>query len=80
MVSNLEALKSYLQAKVKNFQAGSIRNYLENWKSITSDSEILEIVNGLPIECSNLSQQVGTMYNNAFPADQVQFLDKELKL
>ena len=37
--------------KTDSFQAGNIKNVLENWKGITSDKYILDIVNhGLKLE------------------------------
>ena len=33
-----------LHARVKQFQGGQIKNFLENWQNITSDIEIIQII------------------------------------
>ena len=37
------------------FQAGSLKFYLDEWKRITSDKEILKTVTGLPVELNEFS-------------------------
>ena len=44
-----------MEYKVQNFKAGNIRNYLQNWKKLTSDSNILEIIkSGLKLNFSGV--------------------------
>ena len=47
-----------LEQKVKKFKAGSIRSCFEKWKLITSDSEILQTVSGMPINVSSKLQPI----------------------
>ena len=43
-VRYIEELKQYLRYKVQNFEAGSVRKHVNQWKSITTDIEILQTV------------------------------------
>lgn len=45
-------LVNYLQRKVECFKAGKLKDCYENWLKLTSDTEILDIVNGYKIEFS----------------------------
>ena len=46
-------IKPYLTGKVKQFQAGCIKNHFREWVSYTMDKEILESVSGLSLEFSD---------------------------
>ena len=43
-------MTTYLNKKVKYFQAGSISNQLFEWEKLTSDKEVLSTVCGMPLE------------------------------
>ena len=55
-VSNLAfnetIIKQYFMNKVEYFQAGQISNNFAQWQALTSDSEVLNMVQGLKIEFS----------------------------
>ena len=46
----LPALTEYFEKQVKIFEAGQISKHFSVWEKLTSDTEILSIVSGLPIE------------------------------
>ena len=46
-------IKPYLTEKVKQFQAGCIKNHFSEWASYTMDKEILGSVSGLSLEFSD---------------------------
>ena len=58
-------VKKLLIRHVENFQAGNIRQFLENWIKFTSDPEILDMVKGLHIDfdCLEHRDPVGLPYN-----------------
>ena len=45
--------KPYLTEKVKQFQAGCIKNHFREWASYTMDKKVLESVSGLSLEFSD---------------------------
>ena len=48
-----ESLLEELNQKVKSFKGGCIKSYLHNWKRLTSDEEILNMVEGLSINLTD---------------------------
>ena len=42
----------YFESRIKYFRAGVLKIYLSNWHTVTSDSETMQTVAGLPIELS----------------------------
>ena len=46
----LPYLLEYFENKIRHFRAGALKKYLSNCHTVTSDSETLETVGGLPIE------------------------------
>ena len=52
VIHSLE-IKPYLTEKVKQFQAGCIKNHFREWASYTMDKEILGSVSGLSLEFSD---------------------------
>ena len=43
-------IKTYLTERVKQFQAGCIKNHFSEWPSYTMDKEVLGSVSGLSLE------------------------------
>ena len=54
----LHDLLEYLKNKVSNFQAGRLSSYVEQWKLLTSDEFILDMVTGAHIELLSTPFQV----------------------
>jgi hypothetical protein len=54
----LHDLLEYLKNKVSNFQAGRLSSYVEQWKLLTSDEFILDVVTGAQIELLSTPFQV----------------------
>jgi len=46
-----------LQHKVKTFKAGNLANFLSKWKSITTDTEIIDMVTGTTLEFESIPVQ-----------------------
>jgi len=46
----LPSIIKLLEQRLKTFKAGKLTEYLDAWKSITNDSEILDMVMGTTIE------------------------------
>lgn len=58
--------------EVENFQAGNIQNYYENWKEITSDKNILDIVkNGVRIDFSEIPSHKEMGYMSYSPQEKI---------
>ena len=72
-------LKPYLTQKVKQFQAGCIKNHFSGWASFTMDKEILRSVSGLFLKFLKLPH-----YHNGlkmrFSSKEVLFLADEINL
>ena len=52
---NLEFIITYLKEKIKSFQGGNLKNYLNVWKEITSDQSILKTVGGLDLDSEEIN-------------------------
>ena len=64
---------------MNNFEAGSIQYNLENWKKITSDKNILDIVrNGLKLEFKNEPPEKDA-FEYPRPKQEWEIIDKEIK-
>ena len=64
----------------KKFHAGILKNYSNNWKKLTSDKNILDIVLNCHIEfIDNPPVQNGTPYQRMFDKNQVNILEKSSK-
>ena len=46
----LPLLTEYFERQVNNFEAGQLSKHMPDWLKLTSDTEILTLVSGLPIE------------------------------
>ena len=56
-LSTVNNILCYFEHKVKYFKAGALRAYYEQWQSLTSDTEILQMISGQPIEFSQMPCQ-----------------------
>jgi len=76
-VRNVEPLKYYLRRKICKFEAGLLKHHFNQWKSITTDIEVIQTITGLPIPITELPQ---TPYKS-YPVDlkRKQFIDEEIK-
>ena len=45
-IENMVSSKFNLDCKVKNFQGGQVSQHYSHWEKLTSDSNILSIING----------------------------------
>ena len=64
-ISKLEAciLNKNLKQHIELFQAGRTKSFLQIWKSLTSDREILTKVSGLPIDLEGEIPLESRIYN-----------------
>lgn len=56
-------LLSLFWSQVKTFKEGKISHYMDCWRVITSDSEVLSTVKGMPIEFVNLPPSIVARVN-----------------
>lgn len=63
----------------KNFTAGKIAGHYENWKMISSDSRILELVKGYSIEFQNTPFQRSNPKPINFNETDIEINDIEIK-
>ncbi|CAB4038826.1 Hypothetical predicted protein, partial [Paramuricea clavata] len=71
--------KEYLKNKVSNFQAGRLSSYAEQWKLLTSDKFILDMVTGAHIELSSTPFQVKCQQKKLFSSKERLVIDSEIK-
>lgn len=65
--------------KVKCFRAGQIANYVHQWKMLTSDPEILDIVQGAHIEFESLPKQSVVPLPNVFSQAETELVASEIR-
>ena len=80
-VSNLAfsetIIKKYFMNKVEYFQAAQISNNFAQWQALTSDSEVLNMVQGLKIEFSIKPVQQPPHWTSRFsPGKKLLFMQK----
>ena len=63
-----------------DFQAGRIREFYDNWRQLTSDAFILDMVKGakIPIEDYDLVHEIESK-NNQIKGNEIEILDKEIE-
>ena len=64
--------------KVNSFRAGQIANYYNQWKLLTSDPEILDIVRGAHIDLEQLPVQKSPPKSNNFIDCESKLIDIEI--
>ena len=84
-VSNLAfnetIIKQYFMNKVEYFQAGQISNNFAQWQALTSDSEVLNMVQGLKIELSMKPVQQPPHWTSRFsPGEKITIHAEIIKL
>ncbi len=80
-VSNLTAdiLTEYFKHKVAGFKAGRLRQFYHEWMSITSDTEILEMVSGQKLEFSQKPFQLFVPKERTLDPIQTQVCETEIE-
>ena len=79
-LENIPKLYSDLKDKSSKFKAGKVVNYSKNWRLITKDKEVLEIVNsGLKIETVVKPVQTHTKIEYKFSDENVEKINNQLK-
>ena len=78
-VSIIPDLLEYFKSKVLNFKGGRLVSYLDNWKLVTSDSNILDMVSGAHIEFSSTPIQVRPPITKVFSSGDKQVIASEIK-
>ena len=53
----LPSLKKHLLQQIALFEGGRIRKYFSHWQEITTDSEVIDMVSGTPIEFQSKAAQ-----------------------
>jgi hypothetical protein len=71
-------LIKYFEHKVNNFSAGKVNLFYHVWRTLTSDSEILETVSGQLIEFTVPPVQQGVPIQPNWSNEKGQFIDSEI--
>ena len=69
----------YLEKRVNNCKAGQISSYVENWRQITSDQTIINIVEGDSIEFEYNAPIQTFIQNNSFDDNHEYLIEKEIQ-
>ena len=75
----LPSLKLFCKTKHEHFQAGNIKWKMNNWKQLTSDSDILETVNGIKIEFIDNPHNVREKTQRPFSVNENAAVDNEVR-
>ena len=67
-----------LQQRVKTFNAGNLTNFLSKWKSITTDTEIIDVVTGTTIEFESIPVQRRQPATKNFSDTEVLVIENEI--
>ena len=76
---NSQKLIALAQHKVDHFKAGQIVNYVHQWKMLTSDPEILDIVQGAHIEFDTIPKQCTLPMTNDFNQAETKLVTVEIE-
>ena len=71
-------VKENLLTLAENFQAGQIRYFFENWKDITIDEDILDMVLGVDISFEDLPKPTKLPENHCFSNEQKIAIQEEI--
>ena len=71
-------MKEIAKQKVKGFKAGQIANCVHQWKMLTSDPEILDIVQGAHIQFESIPKQNDIPLPNLFSQAESEAVDIEI--
>ena len=74
----LPSLLQYFDEKVQQFEGGQLLKYYDNWKLLTSDSEILNIIAGDHIEFKEVPPSKHSASNCKMDAYSYALLHKEI--
>ena len=75
----LPVIVTCLEQSVKCFKAGNLTSFLSNWRTITSDSEILDMITGTTIDFKYLSVQHGPPAIREFSDPESQIIETEIE-
>ena len=75
----LPVIVTGLEQSVKCFKAGNLTSFLSNWRTITSDSEILDMITGTTIDFKYLPVQHGPPAIRAFSDTESQIIGTEIE-
>ena len=78
-VSFIPDLLQYFQLKVSHFRAGRLSSYIEQWKLLTSDDFILDLVKGAHIELLSAPIQTICPQEKQFSCNERQIIGSEIK-
>ena len=68
-----------LEQNVKCFKAGNLTSFLSEWRSITSDREILDMITGTTIDFSYLPVQHGPPAIREFSDTESKIIETEIE-
>ena len=83
-VEDLKRIHPYVKSlfctrKIPNVQlAGSLKNFIENWKSLTNDTEILSLAEGYAIPFYEIPQQKNILNSPILIQDEKILIQKEI--
>lgn len=82
-VLTLNTLVSYFHYKVASFKAGRLSLFYDEWQSLTSDTEVLDMISGQKLEFSKVPYQVHIprekSNNTCWDSDQTQTCEVEIQ-
>ena len=67
-----------LEHSVKNFKAGNLARFLNKWKTISSDREIIDMITGTTIEFEHIPVQTRPPAIQQFSDTEVQIIETEI--
>ena len=73
----VDKLKSHQTDKLKTFMAGCLKQHNASWEALTSDSEVLSTVSGLPVEFETIPHL--PQRPNRFATAEQQIIDQNIE-
>ena len=73
------SIRAYFKSRNNEFKAGKLKRYLQNWKELTSNKEILQTVLGLKLEFSGDPPVKHNSYIPQFSKEDESAIDLEIQ-
>ena len=70
--------KQEIQIRIKNLEGAQIRHCIDNWRKLTSDPEILDIVTGAHIEFGSVPYQFFIPSQIKLSESEMEIIDNEI--
>ena len=69
--------KENLACAAQSFQAGQVKNYIDNWAKITQNPEVLELISGAKIQFESVPDS-SQLYQRNFNNDEAEAIDQKI--